>query len=173
MIEGIIEWFKETFSFIDKELLMIIASCIMAIILIKLLFKVLHRFRVLKLLVAVIIFGGLTAFSVHFVNTHKEIFSQDTRYYVYGTVNFVSGSINTIDIYSSKSNIPNGTGDVVIKIPATAKIYTSDLRNNTVSINELKQGCVVQVYIKDSSYKDGKMHVTANKVIIKYNKSRR
>lgn len=167
-MEAIIKWFKETFSFVDSELLMMIGIAIMAIILLKLLFKSLHRFRVIKLLVTVLVIGGILFMAINYVDTHKELFSQETRYYVYGKVGFVSSAVRTFEIESNKSNLyKGGSGRVVVMVPVGTKVTSYDTKNEKLDLSEIKAGDIVQVYCKESSLTDdGKL--TAVKIVRKY-----
>lgn len=167
-MEAIIKWFKETFSFVDSELLMMVGIAIMAIILLKLLFKSLHRFRIIKLLVTVVIFGGIAFMAVNYIDTHKELFSQETRYYVYGKVGFVSSTVRTFELESNKSNLyKGGSGRVVVTVPVGTKITSSDTKNDSLDLSEIKAGDIVQVYCKESTLTDDEK-LTAVKIVRKY-----
>lgn len=167
-MEAIIKWFKETFSFVDSELLMMIGITIMAIILVKLLFKFLHRFRVLKLLVTVAIIGGVLYMALNYIDTHKDLFSQETRYYVYGKVGFISNSVRTFEIESNKSNLyKGGSGRIIVSVPVGAKILSSETRNEKLELSEIKAGDIVQVYCKESTL-NNEDKLTAVKIVRKY-----
>lgn len=167
-MEGIIKWFKETFSFVDSELLMMLGIAIMAIILVKLLFKSLHRFRVLKLLVTVAIIGGVLFMALNYVQTHKDLFTQKTRYYVYGKVGFVSSTVRTFDIESNKSNLyKGGNGRIVVSVPIGTKILSSETKNEKIDLNDINSGDIVQVYCKESTL-NGEDKITAVKIVRKY-----
>jgi len=167
VFESIIEWFKETFSFVDAELLMMIGIAIMSIILLKLVFKALYRYRILKVLVAVGVIAGLLFMALHYVDTHKELFSNQTNFYVYGRAGFISNTVRTLELESTKSNFyKGGEGRVVVKVPATAKII--DSKGKELKLNELSQGDVLQVYCKESSIGGDSDEVTAVKIVRKY-----
>lgn len=164
-----IEWFKETFSFVDSELLMMIGIAIMAIILLKLVFKALYRFRILKLLVFVVVLGGLVWMSLNYVQTHKEIFESETRYYVYGRAGFISTTVRTFEIDSTKTNLyKGGSGRVVVKVPVGTKIFSSETINKEIKLEDLKSGDVLQVYCKESTASSDNNEVVAVKIVRKY-----
>lgn len=166
-----VEWFKETFSFVDAELLMMIGIAIMAIILLKVLFKALYRFRILKVLLAVVVFGGLLVMALNYVNTHKDLFSAETRYYVYGRTGFISNTIRTLDVESNKTNLHNGgKGRIVVKVPVGTKILSSETRNKEIKLEDIRSGDVLQIYCKENTLSDGQNEVTAVKIIRKYDK---
>lgn len=166
-----IEWFKETFSFVDGELLMMIGIAIMAIILLKLIFKALYRFRILKLLVAVGVIGGLIYMALHYVDTHRELFSNETRFYVYGQTGFISNTVRTLDLESNKTNLYNGgKGRIIVKVPVGTKIVSSEAKNTELKLDELKVGDILQVYCKENTLADGTNEVTAVKIVRKYEK---
>ena len=164
-----IEWFKVTFSFVDGELLMMIGIAIMAIILLKLIFKALYRFRVLKVLVFVLVFGGLTWMALHYVETHKDLFNNETRFYVYGKAGFISTTVRTFEMDSTKSNLyKGGSGRVVVKVPVGTKILSSERSNKEIKLEDLKSGDILQVYCKESTLTDSDSELTAVKIVRKY-----
>ena len=169
MLDGVFNWFKETFSFVDTELLMMVGIVIFSIILIIVIFKVLYRFRVLKVLFAVIIFGGLLYMALTYVNSHKYLFSNESSFYVYGTTGFISTTVRTLELESNKSNLTNGgTGRIVVKVPLNTKIISSGIKSKEIKIEDIKSGDVVQVYCKESSLKNGDNEVTAVRIVRKY-----
>ena len=129
-----LEWVKETFSFVDKELLMMIGIVIMAIILLRIIFKSLYRFRVLKLILSIFVIGGLIWLSVNYVQTHKEIFSAETRFYVYGKTGFISTAVRTFEMDSTKTNLyKGGSGRVIVNVPVGKKILSSEKKNKEIN----------------------------------------
>lgn len=161
------DWIKETFSFADKELLMMVGIVIMAIILLRIVFKSLYRFRVLKLIISVLVIGGLVWMSVNYVQTHKEIFSAKTRFYVYGKTGFISTAVRTFEMDSTKTNLfKGGSGRVIVNVPVGTKILTSESSNKEIKLEDLKSGDILQVYCKESSIEGDE--VTAVKIIKKY-----
>ncbi len=165
---NVVNWFKITFSFVDAELLMMVAIVIMAIILLKLLFKGLHRFRVLKVIIAIVVFGGLTFWAVNYAYTHKDLFSEETRFYVYGRVSFVGESIGKIEVVSTKSNfIKGGKGNIIVKTGFNTKVYVNR-SDKTISVGDLKAGDIVQVYCKENSLEEDENQVTAVKIVRLY-----
>ncbi len=166
-----LEWFKETFSFVDAELLMMIGIAIMAIILLKLIFKALYRFRILKVIVAVAIFGGLLYMALHYVDTHRELFGKDTRFYVYGQAGFISNTVRTLEIESNKTNLyKGGKGRIIVKVPIGTKMYNYKLKDEEIKLEDLKVGDILQVYCKENTLADGTNEVTAVKIVRKYEK---
>ena len=166
-----IEWFKETFSFVDAELLMMIGIAIMSIILLKLVFKALYRFRILKLLVTVGVIGGLLYMGLHYVDTHRDLFSNETRFYVYGKSGFISNTVRTLELDSNKTNFyKGGKGRIIVKIPVGTKILESESKNKELKMEDLKVGDILQVYCKENALANGTNEVTAVKIIRKYQK---
>ena len=169
MLDGIFNWFKETFSFVDSELLMMIGIVIIGIILIKVLFKVLYRFRVLKVLAAVVIFGGMLYMALNYVENHKYLFTNNSSYYVYGRAGFISTTVRTLELDSTKSNLyKGGEGRVVVRIPSGTKIMTSGLKNKDLKLTDIKSGDILQVYCKETTLKDGNNEVTAVRIVRMY-----
>ena len=138
---------KDFFSFVDSELLMMIGIVIMSIILIRIIFKTLYRFRFLKIILAILIFGGLTFMAVNYVNNHKYLFSKDTSFYVYGKAGLVSNSIRTIDLDSNKTNFAQGgKGRIIVKVPRGTKIVSSENKNKQIKLDDIKSGEVLQIF---------------------------
>lgn len=166
MLDGIFNWFNETFSFVDAELLMMVGIVIMGIILIIVLFKVLYRYRILKLLAAVVIFGGMLYMALNYVESHKYLFTNNSSYYVYGRAGFISTTVRTLELDSTKSNLyKGGEGRVVVKIPNGTKIMTSGVKNKNIKLEDIKSGDVLQVYCKENTLKDGEDEVTAVRIV--------
>ena len=105
--------------------------------------------------------------ALNYVNTHKDLFSQETRYYVYGKVGFVSNTVRTFEIESNKSNLyKGGRGRVIVSVPAGAKILSSETKNEKLELNDIKSGDIVQVYCKESTLNAEEL--TAVKIVRKY-----
>lgn len=164
-----IEWFKETFSFVDKELLMMVGIVIMAIILLRVVFKSLYRFRFLKLIILIAVLGGLIWMSINYVQTHRDIFESETRFYVYGKAGFISTSVRTFEMDSTKTNLfKGGSGRVIVNVPVGTKILSSETTNKEIKLEDLKPGDVLQVYCKESGASSDNNEVTAVKIVRKY-----
>ena len=165
---NVVEWFKITFSFVDAELLMMIGIVIMSIILLKVLFKSLHSFRVLKVILAVVVFGGLAFWAVSYVDSHKDLFSNNSTFYVYGRVTFVGESIGKIEMISTKTNFgKGGTGELIVKTSRGTDVIANKSEKK-LSVGDLNMGDYVRVYCEENKLDEGDNEVTAVKIVRVY-----
>jgi hypothetical protein len=160
--------------YIDPDLFMIIAITAILLLLLKMMFKFVSGFRILKIIITTSIAVGIIFMSVRYIQQNEEIFSKQKGYFVYGNIEFVSKSLNKVQLNSVRSSFPqNGKGEVIVNGTAITEVV--DKINGTskpILLNDLNKNDVVLIYCEETSIGENSKEVTARKIIRKYRATR-
>ncbi|MEG0873128.1 MAG: hypothetical protein RSE00_04160 [Clostridia bacterium] len=157
-------------NFIDPELFAMVGAILLAIILLKLMYRFLSGFRVVKMIVTIGCIVGVLFMLVQYIQKNEEVFSNQPHNFVYGQVNFAALSMDKLELESIRTNFPaNGKGKILVKISSSTEILDKTT-TKTVKLkkSELKNSDTLQIYCKENLIDSEKKEVTAIKIIRKH-----
>lgn len=156
--------------YIDPELLMIFGIIAISLLLLKMIYKFVSGFRILKMIITTAVIGGIIFMGVRYVQQNEEIFSKQKGYFVYGNIEFVSTALNKIQLNSVRTSFPqNGKGEIIVNASAITEVV--DKENGTTSsilFNDLNINDVVLIYCEETIIDGNNKIVTARKIVRKY-----
>lgn len=119
--------------------------------------------RHLKLILVILVIGlcTFTIFKIYEYNNGFEI--EENYEYVYGRISYIGN--NRIKIYSTNSSYDkNGKGNIVIKVNKNTEVRNNYIKDNNLSINDLKVGDTIRVFCKEKEVKNN--FINAVKIIV-------
>lgn len=156
-----------TNEYIFKILAIFLVILIGLFFLFKGMFKKLHsNFKAFFLALAVsILLTGIFAV-MSYMNENQYLFSNQTKYYVYGKVQEVDKGAKTIRLYATKTTLEDNKKGVV-----TAKLSNSTVvvelgngaKEEKIDLDEIKANDIVQIMCKESEVTNN--YITAIKVV--------
>lgn len=148
------------YNFFDTTSLIIVSILILLCVLVFVFRKSSKIIRYLKLTFAILIIGTCT-FTIFKIYEYNNGFEESYEY-VYGKINYIGD--NRIKIYSTTSSYDkNGKGNILIKVNKNTEVRNNYIKDNNLSIKDLKVGDTVRVFCKE---KEVKSLVNAVKIII-------
>ena len=158
-------------KYIDPDLLLIIVGSAIAFLILKLIFKFVSGFRILKIIFTVLVLGSIIFMSVKYIEKNEEVFSKQTNYFVYGKIDFMSKTLKEIKLDSIRSSYPaSGKGEILIKLNnLTSYTDKTNINNKQIGLNDIDNGDIVLIYCEEKKINPEAKELTAVKVIKKYN----
>lgn len=158
----------EVFDFIDLNFFVTLAILVFAIVLIKVVFRVITKNRVAKTLVigaiVLLVFVGIYAYN----KAYQNVYYKASNSYIYGRVTMISNTNNMIQINSTKSNFSSGgTGKLVASYDSKTLIISEKDKDKKLSERDIKIGDTVQILCVEHRLEEGQKQVTALRIIKK------
>ena len=154
---------------IDLELITMILIVIGGFILLRIIYKLFARHRVLKVLVIGIFCLVVITMVFFYVKNNQDIYDNNRAFYVYGKVKQVKSSIGEFEIESVRTTLTNGgKGRVTVKLNSRLKVVeeTKGKEEKNITVKDIRYNDTILVYCKESRT-DEKNEVTATKIIRK------
>lgn len=154
------------FNFLDLNFIITILVVIVAIIVIRVLLKVVTKNRFIKIAI-VGIFLILVVIGIYRFNyVYNNIYYESGGSYVYGLVKVINTTTNTIQIDSTKTNFSSGgTGKIIVKYTDKTLILNDNNKSKRITEKDIGYGDVVQIICKEDKLENGKTEVTALRII--------
>lgn len=163
---NIIEIFDE--NFVTNSIIISVAGVFVLFFIFRCFLKLSSNLKILFISVIVYIFIYTTVVTILYVSDNEYLFSNQTKYYISGTVQAVDEESNTIRIFSNNSTLESG-GKGVINVRYTKNTVFCTISNGEeikVKASDIKAASKVEIMCKESKESDKK--VTAIKVTKKY-----
>lgn len=157
-------------NYIDPDLLYIIVGIGISMLLLKLIFKYVNGFRVLKIIFTVAVVASIIFMSVKYIQKNEEIFSKQNHRFVYGKADFIAKSINKIDLTSIRTSFQtDGKGKLVINSSTVTEVIDkSNGKTESIRFDDLNTGDYILIYCEENMINENSKEVTAVKIIRKY-----
>ena len=158
-------------QYIDIELAMLIITTILSFIILNLLFKKVTMNIWLKRIIIICVICLIGFWGYNYIEKEEILYAESiSNNYIVGKIQFVSKSLNKINIVYVNSNIPViNKSEIIVNVDAKTKYILKESYNPQVevSIDELKLGDVVTIYCNENALNKGKKEITARKILKK------
>lgn len=155
-------------DFITNSIIISIAGVFLLFFIFRCFLKLSSNLKVLFIAMVVYIFTYTTIVTVLYLSDNNYLFSNQTKYYISGTVQAVEEENNVIRIFSNNSTLESG-GKGIINARYTKSTVFCIISNGEeikVKPSDIKAGARVEIMCKESKETDKR--VTAVKVTKKY-----
>lgn len=153
---------------IDTYLLLTIVVAVAIMVVINIVWKLLRKHRIIKVLLTGILLSGIFFNIYQYIGYKNELYYTGSQNYVYGRVKYLSPNENYLKIDSVRTNFKQGGRDyIVVNVNFSTVIISSDNDKEKLTFSDIKDGATIQVICTEDMTTENNSLVTAEKIIIK------